>query len=103
MATNNSLPVLAHILGLFAGFLGPLIILLIGDDENSKKHSRAALNWQISLSIYAIVSFILFFIFIGMILLPVLAVLNVIFCILAAIKASKGEFYNYPLTIKFLK
>lgn len=103
MANDNTLPVLAHILGLVIGFLGPLIILLVGDDENSKKHSRAALNWQISLAIYMIVAFILFFVFIGMILLPALAVLNLIFCILAAVKASKGELYKYPLTIKFLK
>ena len=104
MANDNTLPILAHVLGLVVGFLGPLIILLVSDtDENAKKHSKLALNWQISLIIYFIVSGILALVFIGFILMIALAILNLIFCIKAAIKASNGELYKYPLTIQFLK
>lgn len=62
-----------------------------------------ALNWQISLIIYAIISGILMLVFIGILLMIVIGILNIVFCIMAAVKASKGELYNYPMTIKFLK
>lgn len=106
MADQNdtTLPVLTHILGLFTGFLGPLVVFFISaDDDNAKAHAKAALNWQISLVIYSIVSIILIFIVVGFVLLIVLSVLNLVFSIMAAIRASKNELYNYPMTIKFLK
>lgn len=40
MAKDTTLPILAHVLGFFVGFLGPLIILLVSEnDENAKKHA----------------------------------------------------------------
>ncbi|MFU8796701.1 MAG: DUF4870 domain-containing protein [Dehalococcoidia bacterium] len=35
--------------------------------------------------------------------LVVLGVLDLIFCIMAAVKASRGELWKYPLSIPFLK
>jgi len=100
---DNTLPVLAHILGLFTGWLGPLIILLVTKEERVKNHARMALNWQLSFIIYSIVSGILILAFIGFVLLGVIFVLDVIFCIMAAVKAGRGELWKYPLTIPFLK
>lgn len=100
---DNSLKVITHILGLLVGFLGPLIIYLVTSDYDAKEHSKKALNWQISLVIYAIVSIILAFVFIGIIFLIVLFILDIIFCIMAAIKANEGELWDYPLTIPFVK
>ncbi len=98
---DNTLPILAHLLGLFTGFLGPLIILLAADDNLSKKHAKMSLNWQFSAMIYGIVSFILLFILIGFILLPALAVLNLVFVIIATIRASEDKLWKYPLAIPF--
>ncbi len=100
---DRTLAVLTHLLGLFVGLLGPLIVLLVSKSKSSKVHARNALNWQISLSIYCVVSFILLFVLIGFFLLIALAIANSVFCIIAAVKAGNGETWKYPLSITFLK
>lgn len=111
MADDN-VAILPHLLGLFTGFLGPLILLLITKNKLLKSHSARALNWQISFIIYALVliigTLVLFFSFgtlgiiIGGLLLVILSVLDLVFCIIASIKATKKEIWNYPLTIPFI-
>ena len=100
----RNMAVLCHLLGLL-GFIGPLIVWLIEKDKHKfvDEQGKSALNWQLSLLIYFIASYILVLVFIGMFLLPVLGILNIIFVILAAVKASNGQGYVYPLSIKFLK
>jgi len=100
---SRTLAILAHVLGLIAYFIGPLIILLVTEDKDVKKHARNALNWQISLIIYFIVAGILVFLLIGFLLLPALAIVNIVFSIMAAVKASNDELWKYPLSIQFLK
>ncbi len=103
MAEDKSLKVLTHILGLFAGFIGPLIILLVAKEEDVKDHAKKALNWQISVIIYMVVSFILVFVVIGFFLIPAVFVIDIVFCIMAAVKANNDELWDYPLAIPFLK
>ncbi len=100
---DNVLPVLTHVLGLITGFLGPLIILLVTKDEYVKNHARLALNWQFSLLIYFVISFILVLILIGFVTMFLLAILNTIFCIIAAVKAGDSKLWRYPLSISFFK
>ncbi len=97
------LSILTHLLALFTSFLAPLIILLVSEKENVKKHCRRALNWQISVIVYGIVGSILIFIVIGIPILIALSVMNIVFCIIAAIKASDNKVWKYPLTIEFVK
>ena len=99
---DTTLPIFTHILGILTGFVGALIILLVADDEYAKKHARRALNWQLSLLIYYIISAILIIVLIGFVLIGILAILNIIFCIIAAVRASNNNLYDYPLTISFL-
>ena len=100
---DTTLPVLAHILGLFTGFIGPLIILLVSKKEYEKTHAKYALNWQISLVIYFMVSFALMLVLVGFILVFALLIMNLVFCIIAAVKAGENTFWKYPLAIPFLK
>ena len=102
MDDDNSLKSLTHILGIIAGFLGPLIVMLSTEDEEVKKHAKYALNWQLSLLIYFFASFILVFVLIGFLFLFALIILNLIFCIIAATKAKNNELWKYPLAIPFL-
>ncbi|MFP4401129.1 MAG: DUF4870 domain-containing protein [Candidatus Woesearchaeota archaeon] len=90
-------------MGLFTSFIGPLIIYVIGEDKDVKRQSANALNWQISLIIYSIISSILIFVVIGIVLLIALSIMNLVFCIMAAVKANEGEEWKYPMTIQFLK
>jgi uncharacterized Tic20 family protein len=43
------------------------------------------------------------FCLVGFVFLAVLSVLNAIFVIIAAIQASDGKFYRYPMTIRFIQ
>lgn len=88
----------------FGHVLGPLIVWLIkrGESPEIDAHGKEALNFQISMLIYNLVAGVLCLLLIGFALLAVLHILNVVFVILAAIKASEGQMYRYPLTIRLI-
>jgi uncharacterized protein len=110
-ARDHSLTTLCHLLGLagltgipFANVLGPLILWLWKreTDPEVDVHGKESLNFQISMSIYAILAGLSMFVLIGFILLPAVLVADLVFMVIAAVKASRGEFYRYPLTIRFI-
>ena len=83
----------------------PLIVYLIkkgSGDEFTTANAREALNFQITLVIAYVVCFILSFVLIGIFLLWIVILANLILCILAAVKASNGETYRYPMTIRLV-
>jgi uncharacterized Tic20 family protein len=55
--------------------------------------------------VLAIATFVLMFVLVGFLLIPLFLVLLaawIIFVIVAAVAASRGEEYRYPLTIRFV-
>jgi len=104
--------VLCHasaLLGLFFHFLGhifgPLIVWLAKRNESTEidAHGKESLNFQLSMLIYDAVALILCFVLIGIPILILLWIVNIVLIIVASIKASEGQLYRYPLTIRFLK
>ena len=102
---------LCHLIA-FAGFIipfgniiGPLVIWLIKKEEFAfvDDQGKESLNFQISMTIYFIVSAILTIILIGIILIIGLVIFDVIVIIMAIIEANSGEKYRYPLCIRFIK
>ena len=87
------------------GIVGPLVMWLMKKEEYPfvNEQGKEAVNFQISILIYIIVSIPLIFVLIGIVLLPAVAVFNVVCIILAAMKTQNGEHYQYPLSIRFLK
>lgn len=96
-------------------FVGPLVIWLIRREQGdafAEQHAKEALNFNLSMLIYlvvgGIVGGILTLVTLGIgliVLLPVaLALLAVwVVCtILAAVKASNGESYRYPVTLRLV-
>lgn len=85
--------------------LGPLIIWLIKREGSAfvDAHGKEALNFNLSITIYAAISTVLIFLVIGAVLLFGLFVLWIVCLILACIKANEGKMYRYPLTIRFIK
>ena len=85
--------------------LGPLIVWLVkrGDSPETDAHGKEAVNFQISMLIYNIVAAVFCLVLIGFVFLAVLWVLNAVFVIIAAIQASDGKFYRYPMTIRFIQ
>ena len=52
--------------------------------------------------IYDAIAAILCIVLIGIPILIILWIMNTVFVIIASIRASEGQFYRYPLTIRFL-
>jgi hypothetical protein len=99
---------LASLIGIivpFGNIIGPLVIWLIKKDESPiiDREGKESLNFQISMTIYMIVAALMIFILIGIPILFVLVVLDVVLAIVAAVKASNGQPYRYPMTIRFLR
>ena len=93
-------------------FVGPLIIWLLkrGDSAEIDAHGKESLNFQISMLIYTIglgiVCFVLMFVLIGFLLIPLFAILHVVdivLVIIASMKASEGQLYRYPLTLRLIQ
>ena len=98
--------VAAHLLPLASIYVfGALIVWLIKRDEDPfvEEHAREALNFQLSMMIYAAVSFILILVIVGIVMLAVLAIVFLVFMIIAAVKAANGEMYLYPMTMRMVK
>jgi uncharacterized protein len=102
---DRNIAMLAHLLGIFTGFIGALVIWLIKKDESSfiNDQAKEALNFQITVAIGFCAAWVLAFILIGFLLVPAIMVANFIFCILAAIAASKGTLYRYPFALRLVK
>ncbi len=88
----------------FGNIIVPLVLWLIKRDESPfvNQHGKEALNFNISLTIYAIITGLLCFILIGFILIPVLVILQIVCTIKASMCASRGEYYHYPMTIRLI-
>ncbi|MFN4162434.1 MAG: DUF4870 domain-containing protein [Stenotrophomonas sp.] len=106
-ADQRTMALVAHILGIFTGFIGALIIWLINKDDTTKPfvidQSKEALNFQITVAIAYIISSILVVVLIGTLMLAAVWVANLVLCIIAAVKANNGEAYRYPFTLRLIK
>lgn len=106
-AEQRTMALVAHLLGIFTGFIGALIIWLVNKDDSSKPfvidQSKEALNFQITIAIAYIVSSILVVVLIGTLMLAAVWVANLVLCIMAAVKANNGETYRYPFTLRLIK
>ncbi|MBN2183132.1 MAG: DUF4870 domain-containing protein [Sedimentisphaerales bacterium] len=90
---------------IISGIIAPLVIWQIKkeDDPFIDENGKEAVNFQISIGIYELVSIPLCFACIGFFTLPAVAIFNIVFLIIASIKANNGESYRYPLCIRFIK
>lgn len=89
----------------FGNIMGPLIVWLIKKDDSDEvdRQGRKSLNFQISMTIYMVISAFLILFVIGVFLLPALALVMLILVIVAGVKVNNGEDFKYPLTIKFMR
>jgi uncharacterized Tic20 family protein len=85
--------------------LAPLTIWLLKRKQFAfvDEQGKEVLNFQISMTLYALVSTLVAFVFIGYFILMILAVADVVLVIIAAGKASEGKTYRYPYTIRFIR
>ena len=81
--------------------LAPLVLWLVRKDKSPfvDDHGRETINALISFAIYNVVAVVTV---IGIIALPVLYVVGVVNLVRGAVTASRGEFFRYPMTMRFL-
>ncbi len=96
---------LSHLSALLGvGFLLPLVVYLAmrKESEYVATNAREALNFHLSVLIYALCCIPLVFILIGIPLLIALGLGSLVLAIIATIKASDGQCYRYPLTLRLV-
>ena len=93
------------IIPFFGNIIGPLVIWLIKKEESPlvDDQGKESLNFQISFTIYCLVSLLLSIIVIGIVFLIALGIMFFVLVIIAAVKANDGEKFRYPLTIRLVK
>ena len=107
-ADTRNWATLSHLSGfvVFLGIpsaLGPLVMwLLRRDDPYAEYHAKEALNFNISFMIYGVVSAVAIVLLVGLILLPVVVISWFVLTIKAAIATSNGDYYRYPMTMRFV-
>ena len=89
----------------FGNIIVPLIIWLSKREDLPlvEDQGREVLNFQISMTIYFIISGILCIILIGIPILIGLIIFDFIITIVAAISANDGKYYRYPINLKLIK
>lgn len=110
---EKTMGMLAHILGAFTSFVGPLIIWLIKKDESPfvNDQGKEALNFQITLAGAYVVCMIgqvlgtMVFAPIGCIFwlaMVAAGVAGLVFAILGGLEANKGKAYRYPFALRLI-
>ncbi len=102
---------LAHLSGLigfiipFGNLIGPLIVWQVKKDQIPfvDDQGKESLNFQITVSLAALLCMVLMLVLIGFVLLPLLGLLALVLMVIAGIKANGGERYRYPFVLRLVK
>ncbi|MEH6567343.1 MAG: DUF4870 domain-containing protein [Halopseudomonas sp.] len=103
---------IAHLSGFLACVLpgigqliGPLIVWQLKKDEDPfiDDQGKEALNFQITVSLLMLLSFVLMLVVIGFFLMGLVAIGAIVLMIIAAIKSNEGIAYRYPFCWRVIK
>lgn len=104
--SDKALMILSHLSALIGvGLVLPFIVWLVKrhDADMVAAHAAEALNFHLSLLLYAILLIPLCWVLIGVPLLIIMGLASIVLAIFAAVRASDGVLYRYPLTIRLVK
>jgi uncharacterized protein len=101
---ERTMAILCHVLGIFFWIFPSLIIYLLKKDESKyvAEHAKEALNFQISITIFYIISAFLALLLIGFLPMFIIYVGSIILCIIATIKAADNVLYKYPFSVRLV-
>ncbi len=99
---DRTMAMLAHILGVFTGFLGPLIIWLIKKDQSRfvAFHAMQALFFQVAINLVMLVLAVTVVLALAV---PLVWVAGIVFGVLGGLAANKGDWYDLPVVGKFAR
>lgn len=98
--------VLGHLAGFVSNFVLPLVLWLILRERGAfvEDQTKEALNYQITLIILGVVFTVVSILTLGIgAILFLYYLAAIVFMILAAVAASRGEAYRYPLCLRLVK
>jgi uncharacterized protein len=100
--TEKAWAIASHLLAIPFEFFAPVIgyFLFNGKGPFISHHVRESLNFGITMLIAIVVLAVSI---IGIILLWVPPIIWFVFRLVAAYKTSQGEYFRYPLTLRFVK
>jgi len=100
VAGDTTLAALSHASALVASFLGPLLFLILADDDDElvKQNAKNSLNFQLIVFIAMVVSALLTVVLVGFLLLPLIGLIDLVLVLIATLKANDGQVYSYPYT-----
>ena len=89
----------------FGNIIAPLVIWIWKRRAHPfiEAHCRESLNFQISMSLYILLSLILCFVLIGFVLLAALCIADIVLVVVASLKADRGRPHRYPVTLRFIR
>jgi uncharacterized protein len=93
------------IMPLVGNVLGPLAVLIARREESAfvTLHAKESLNFNITVSMAAVLCALLALVFIGFLLGAALFIAWLVMTLIAAIKASEGATYRYPFALRFVR
>jgi uncharacterized protein len=89
----------------FGNVIGPLVIWLVKKDTMPfvDDQAKESLNFQITVTIAAIISMVLMVVLIGFALLVVVGLVALVLTVIAGVKANEGIAYRYPFALRLIK
>lgn len=115
-AADRSMAMIAHLSTIaswlvsvgWLSFVGPLVVWFLYKDKSAFVRQAAAgsFNFNVSMWLVNLVGWICIFtvigIFVGVPLIVISAVAQLVCHIIAAVRANKGELYDYPFQLRIL-
>jgi uncharacterized protein len=89
---------------LIGNVLGPLVVSIARSDQSAfvAAHAKEALNFNISVTLAALLCTLLMLVFVGFLLGSALFIAWLVMTLIAAIKASEGAAYRYPFSLRLV-
>jgi len=102
---SQMLAMIAHLSGIVAGFVGPLVIWAVKKDDDAfvAENAKEALNFQLMIMIGYVISIPLSFVCIGYLTMMLCWLAAVIMGVIGGVAASKGEMYRYPFNLRMVQ
>ena len=93
------------VIPLIGNVLGPLGVSIARADQSAfvAAHAKEALNFNISVTLAAVLCALLMLVFVGFLLGSALFIAWLVMTLIAAIKASEGAAYRYPFSLRLVK
>ena len=92
------------IIPLVGNVVGPLVVSIARSDQSVfvAAHAKEALNFNISVTLAALVCTLLMLVFVGFLLGSALFIAWLVMTLIAAIRASEGVAYRYPFSLRLV-